>query len=37
MQSIPAEWAFNQQWSAIATRDQNGIFGINSFYKKQAR
>ena len=36
-QIIRAEWAFNQQWSAIATRDQNGIFSINFFYKKQFR
>jgi translocation and assembly module TamB len=36
-QIIRAEWAFNQQWSAIATRDQNGIFSVNFFYKKQFR
>ena len=34
---IRAEWALNQQWSAVATRDQNGIFSINFFYKKQFR
>lgn len=36
-QIIRAEWAFNSQWSAIATRDQNGIFSVNFFYKKQFR
>jgi translocation and assembly module TamB len=36
-QIIRAEWAFNQQWSAIATRDQYGIFSVNFFYKKQFR
>ena len=36
-QIIRAEWAFNPQWSAVATRDQNGIFSINFFYKKQFR
>jgi translocation and assembly module TamB len=36
-QIIRAEWAFNQQWSAIATRDENGIFSVNFFYKKQFR
>ena len=36
-QIIRAEWAFNQQWSAIATRDENGIFSINFFYTKQFR
>jgi translocation and assembly module TamB len=34
---IRAEWAFNQQWSAVATRDENGIFSVNFFYKKQLR
>ena len=36
-QIIRAEWAFTQQWSAIATRDQNGIVSINFYYKKQFR
>jgi translocation and assembly module TamB len=36
-QIIRAEWAVNQQWSATATRDQNGIFSITLFYKKQFR
>lgn len=36
-QLIRAEWALNQQWSAIATRDENGRFGIDFFYKKQFR
>jgi translocation and assembly module TamB len=36
-QIIRAEWAMNQQWSAVATRDQNGIFSINLLYKKQFR
>ncbi len=34
---IRGEWAFNQQWSAVATRDENGIFSVNFFYKKQLR
>jgi translocation and assembly module TamB len=34
---IRVEWAFNPQWSAVATRDQNGIFSINFFYKRQFR
>jgi translocation and assembly module TamB len=36
-QIVRSEWALNPQWSAIATRDQNGIFSITFFYKKQFR
>src|SRR5262249_10245077 len=36
-QIIRAEWAMNQQWAAMATRDQNGIFSIKLLYKKQFR
>ncbi len=32
---IRIEWAFNRTYSAVATRDQNGIFSINLFYKRQ--
>jgi translocation and assembly module TamB len=32
---INVEWAFNPQWSAVATRDQNGIFSLNFFYRRQ--
>lgn len=34
---VRVEWAFNPRWSAVATRDENGIFSINFFYKKQFR
>lgn len=34
---IRVEWAFNPRWSAVATRDENGIFSISFFYKKQFR
>jgi translocation and assembly module TamB len=34
---IKVEWAFNPQWSAVATRDDNGIFSVNFLYKKQFR
>jgi hypothetical protein len=27
----------NPQWSAMATRDENGIFSINLLYKRQLR
>jgi translocation and assembly module TamB len=34
---IRIEWAFSPKYSAVATRDQNGIFSINFFIKKQFR
>ncbi len=34
---VKVEWAFHPQWSAVATRDQNGIFSINFFYQRQFR
>ena len=36
-QIVRVEWALNPRWSAIGTRDQNGIVSINFFYKKQFR
>jgi translocation and assembly module TamB len=36
-QIVRIQWALNPQWSAAATRDQNGIFSINFSYKKQFR
>jgi translocation and assembly module TamB len=33
-QIIRVEWAFNPQWSAVAVRDQNGIFSVNFLYKR---
>lgn len=36
-QIVRIELALNPQWSAIANRDQNGIFSVNFFYKKQIR
>jgi translocation and assembly module TamB len=34
---IRADWALNEQWSAEATRDQNGIVSVSLLYKKQFR
>ena len=34
-QTVRVEWAVNPQWSARATRDQNGIFSVKFLYKKQ--
>jgi translocation and assembly module TamB len=36
-QIIRIEWAFAPKWSAIANRDENGMFSVNLFYKKQFR
>jgi translocation and assembly module TamB len=36
-QIVRVEWAFNPRWSAVANRDENGIFSINLLYKKQFR
>ncbi len=34
---IKIEWAFDPRWSAVATRDENGIFSVNFLYKRQFR
>ncbi|MDQ6663919.1 MAG: translocation/assembly module TamB domain-containing protein [Acidobacteriota bacterium] len=36
-QIIRIEWALDPQWSVISQRDQNGLFSIEFFYKKQFR
>ena len=32
---VRIEWALNRQWSAIAVRDENGLFGLDFLYKKR--
>jgi translocation and assembly module TamB len=34
---VRIEWALSPRWSAIATREENGMFGIDFFYKKRFR
>jgi len=36
-QTIQIEMTLNPQWSAMASRDQNGILSINLLYKRQLR
>jgi translocation and assembly module TamB len=36
-QIIRVEWAFNKQWSAVALREENGLFGLDFFYKRRIR
>jgi translocation and assembly module TamB len=34
-QVIRIEWSLNRQWSVVALRDENGIFGMDFYYKKR--
>ncbi len=34
---ISVQVTLNQQWSAVAMRDENGIFSVNLLYKRQIR
>ncbi len=34
-QIIRVEWQMTPRFSAVATRDENGIFGVDFFYRKQ--
>ena len=34
-QVVQVEWAFSKQWSAVAVREENGMFGIDFFYKRR--
>ena len=36
-QIVKIEWAVSPRLSAVATRDENGIFGVDFYYKKQFR
>ncbi len=36
-QIIKVEWSISPVWSAVATRDQFGRFGVDFFYKRQIR
>ena len=36
-QVVRVEWAMNPRWSAVATRDENGIFSIDFYYKRRIR
>ena len=32
---VRVEWALDKNWSAVAVRDENGLFGLDFFYKKR--
>jgi translocation and assembly module TamB len=36
-QTIQVEWDFTPNWSALAVREENGLFGIDFLYKKQIK
>jgi len=33
-QIVRVEWSLNRNWSVIAVRDENGLFGVDFLYKK---
>ena len=34
-QVVRAEWAFARQWSVVLLREENGLIGIDFFYKRR--
>jgi translocation and assembly module TamB len=32
---VRVEWNLSRQWSVLAVRDENGLFGIEVQFKKQ--
>jgi len=34
-QVVRIEWAVSKQWSVVALREENGVFGLDFFYKKR--
>ena len=34
-QVVRVEWAWSREWSVIAVREENGLFGIDFLYKKR--
>ncbi len=34
-QIVQVEWAFAKQWSVMALREENGMFGIDFYFKKR--
>jgi len=29
------EWSLSKQWSVVALREENGLFGLDFFYKRR--
>jgi translocation and assembly module TamB len=36
-QIVRLEWNFDKNWSAVAVRDANGLFGVDFQYRKRFR
>ena len=36
-QVVRAEWTMNPRWSAVVTRDENGIISVDFYYKRRLR
>jgi translocation and assembly module TamB len=36
-QVVKVEWAMNRNWSAVVTRDEQGIFALDFFYKRKIK
>jgi len=34
-QTVRVEWGFTKDWSAVALREENGLFGLDFLYKKR--
>jgi translocation and assembly module TamB len=34
-QVVSVEWSVNKQWSVVAERDENGMVGLDFFFKKR--
>jgi translocation and assembly module TamB len=34
-QVVSVEWSVSKQWSVVALREENGLFGLDFFYKKR--
>jgi translocation and assembly module TamB len=34
-QIVQVEWALNSRWSVVALREENGMTGVDIFFKKK--
>ena len=34
-QVVRVEWSLNKRWSIVALREENGLFGMDFYYKKR--
>ena len=34
-QVVQVEWAFSKKWSAVVLREENGLLGLDFFYKRR--